>query len=76
MHISCLIERLIRNIPIETYKGYEELHQCQKDLLFKIKSAFSVIENDYSVKIPNSELAYIYDILKQKTDKSVILEEF
>ena len=76
VHISCLIERLIRNIPIETYKGYEELHQCQKDLLFKIKSAFSVIENDYSVKIPNSELAYIYDILKQKTDKSVILEEF
>ncbi|MFC4771074.1 sigma 54-interacting transcriptional regulator [Enterococcus hermanniensis] len=76
VHISCLIERLIRNIPIETYKGYDELYQCQKEYLFKIKRAFSVIEKDYSVKIPDSELAYIYDILKQTVDNSAEIEEF
>lgn len=76
VHVSCLIERLIRNIPIDTYKGYEELYQCQKEALEIIRSAFSVIERDYSVKIPNSELAYIYDILKQKTDIATKTEDF
>lgn len=76
VHISCLIERLIRNVPIETYKGYDELYQCQKKTLIKIKTAFSVIEKDYSVEIPDSELAYIYDILQQKTDISSKTEDF
>lgn len=65
VHISCLIERLIRNEPIENYSGVE---QCQEKALEGIKLAFSVIEKDYSVNIPKSEMGYIYDILFQKTD--------
>lgn len=76
VHISCLIERLIRNIPIDSYKGFKDLYQCQEKKLKQIKVAFSVIEKDYSVKIPNSELAYIYDILYEKTDKLIKDEEF
>ncbi|MGC3725356.1 hypothetical protein, partial [Enterococcus faecalis] len=29
VHVSCLIERLIRNEPIENYNGAEQLKQCQ-----------------------------------------------
>lgn len=76
VHVSCLIERLIRNMPIETYIGYEALEKCQKNLLDQIKKAFSVIETDYSVKIPNSEIAYIYDILFRKTDQTLKDDEF
>lgn len=76
VHVSCLIERLIRNIPIDTYAGYETLYQCQKLALVAIKNAFSVIENDYSVKIPDSEIAYIYDIVYQKVDNTPIDEDF
>ena len=76
VHVSCLIERLIRNIPIDTYAGYETLYQCQKPALVAIKNAFSVIENDYSVKIPDSEIAYIYDIVYQKVDNTPIDEDF
>lgn len=76
VHVSCLIERLIRNIPIDTYAGYELLYQCQKTALVAIKNAFSVIENDYSVKIPDSEIAYIYDIVYQNTDNMPIDEDF
>ncbi|MBP2098054.1 sigma-54 dependent transcriptional regulator of gfr operon [Enterococcus rivorum] len=76
VHVSCLIERLIRNIPIETYVGYEDLAKCQRKLLNNIKRAFSVIENDYSVKIPDSEIAYIYDILYRKPDRVQNDEEF
>lgn len=76
VHVSCLIERLIRNIPISTYPGYQELVKCQRKELEDIRSSFSVIENDYSVKIPDSEKAYIYDIVYKNTDKSINDDEF
>lgn len=76
VHVSCLIERLIRNVPIETYDGYSDLYQCQKELLKNIKQAFSVIERDYSVTIPDSELAYIFDIVYKNTDSAMKDEEF
>lgn len=76
VHVSCLIERLIRQMPIETYQGLEKWKQCQKEGLSAIKSAFSVIEEHYSVMIPNSEIAYIYDILSEDTEFLSIEEEF
>lgn len=76
VHVSCLIERLIRNVPIDSYKGYESLYQCQSEQLKQIKKAFSVIEKDYSVKIPDSEIAYIYDILSGKTEETTNDEDF
>lgn len=56
VHVSCLIERLIRNEPIENYNGAEQLKQCQRTVLQELKEAFSVIEKVYSVNIPESEL--------------------
>lgn len=76
VHVSCLIERLIRNVPIETYEGYADLYQCQKERLERIKQAFSVIERVYSVTIPDSELAYIFDIVYKNTDTSMNEDEF
>ncbi|MER2173826.1 MAG: sigma 54-interacting transcriptional regulator [Carnobacterium sp.] len=76
IHISCLIERLIRNETIENYSWERFTNQCQKEQLKKIKEAFSVIEKNYSVKIPDSELAYIHDIIFQKLDVSITEEEF
>lgn len=76
VHISCLIERLIRNVPIETYSQYDQLVQCHENKLCLIKKAFSVIESDYSVNVPNSEVAYVYDIIFKKTDKSMIESDF
>lgn len=68
VHVSCLIERLIRNEAIETYSGADKLKQCQKKRLQEIKKAFSVIEKVYSVNIPESELFYVYDVLFKKTE--------
>lgn len=76
VHVSCLIERLIRNVAIDSYQGYEELYQCQKEVLQQIKMAFSVIEKVYSVKIPDSEIAYIYDIVFKTTDATAEIEDF
>lgn len=75
IHISCLIERLIRNMPIETHIHQHDF-QCQKEWLEQIETAFSVIESIYSVKIPPIELFYIYDILYQQTDFVSLAQDF
>lgn len=76
VHVSCLIERLVRNTPINNYEGYDDLEKCQKEKLSKIKLAFSVIEKDYSVNIPSAEIAYVYDLLFRNTDKVTDEEDF
>lgn len=76
VHVSCLIERLIRNIPIEVYSGIGIKEECRKEQLDRIKEAFGVIEEDYSVEIPDSELKYIHDILFQKLDLAMVKEDF
>lgn len=76
VHVSCLIERLIRNVPIEDYEGYSTLYQCHEEPLKILKRAFSVIERDYSVTIPDSEIAYIFDIVYRNADTSMKEDEF
>lgn len=64
VHISCLIERLIRNAGITAHSG----HQCPEHELNMLREAFSVIESNYSVKIPGAELCYIHNILTFDTE--------
>lgn len=66
IHISCLIERLIRRVPIENYNNLENFIQCQENIINNIKKAFSGIEEIYNVKINIEEIGYIYDILSAK----------
>lgn len=67
VHVSCLVERLIRQAPIENYANLAQLEQCQKEMIKKIKEAFSVIETMYNVKINDAEIGYIYDYLAQES---------
>ncbi|EOH98414.1 sigma-54 dependent DNA-binding response regulator [Enterococcus moraviensis ATCC BAA-383] len=68
VHVSCLVERLIRNVPIEVYSGFDTLKECHKKELKHIKETFSVIEKVYSVNIPGSELSYVHDVLFENTE--------
>lgn len=64
VHVSYLIERLIRkennDLDPKFEKGFKEKYS---DELKQIKDAFTVISDNYSVKIPNSELIYIDQII-------------
>lgn len=64
VHVSYLIERLIRkeanNLDYDYEKSFSQ--KCANELS-KIKAAFSVISDNYSVKIPQSELIYIDQIV-------------
>jgi len=72
VHISCLIERLIRNASPSTYAG----QQCPESELALLRQAFSVIESSYSVKIPVVELCYIHNILTLDTEFIQADQEF
>lgn len=70
VHISCLVERLIRKAPIKQYQNLDEFVQCQKVMINNIKKAFSALEDIYNVKINMVEIGYIYDILAAPMDSS------
>lgn len=63
IHVGCLVERLIRRSPIEDYPDMTVFERERTDDIAKIRNAFSGIEDTYSVKIPLSEIGYIYDII-------------
>lgn len=74
IHVSCLIERLIRQAAIQHYAGSRP--QCQRKHLPELREAFSVIEASYSVNIPEAELLYIHDILHLETEFLQYDQEF
>ncbi|WP_158734560.1 sigma 54-interacting transcriptional regulator [Alteribacillus sp. YIM 98480] len=64
VHLSCLIERLVKKQPIETYHDMEALELKHQYFIHKINDVFKNIELTYGVTVPTSEIGYIYDIIK------------
>lgn len=64
MHLSCLIERLMMRSEIACYEGLAEFVEEHKDFIRVVKASFEHIENQYSVEIPTTEIAYIYNYMK------------
>lgn len=63
VHISSLIERLIRGNPIKIYEGDNSL--IHKNNVFSVlKRDFSVLSEKYKIKINDAEIAYIKAIIE------------
>ncbi|MDF2682964.1 MAG: system transcriptional activator [Brevibacillus sp.] len=67
VHISCLVERLVKNEPISSYEDLDSFEKCHHTFIQIVRRSFSVIEKVYSVTIPVSEIGFIYDIINMKT---------
>lgn len=63
VHLSCMVERLIRRAEIEEFPDIEKFAYTNEKNLRVIKSALSVIEQGYSVNVPLPEMGYIHNIL-------------
>ena len=61
VHISSLIERLIRNQPLTNYNV--QIDNKKTQICSKIKRSLREIENTYGIDVGTSELNYIYDII-------------
>lgn len=68
VHISCLMERLIKKIPIETYYELSTFEKEQQRFIKACKDSFRNMEKHYGVDIPLSEIAYIYDYFQKEID--------
>lgn len=67
VHISCLVERLVKNEPISSYEDLDLFEKCHYSFIQTVRRSFSVIENVYSVRIPVAEIGFIYDIINRQT---------
>ncbi|MGL4741073.1 MAG: sigma 54-interacting transcriptional regulator [Sarcina sp.] len=74
IHISCLIERLVRNLQIDRYNNCIKKIQCQRKMINFIKESFSGIEEMYNVKINDEEVWYVHDILTGNLDNNEEIE--
>ena len=63
VHLSCLVERLVTKNQIETHMDLDEFKANHQLFIKQMNESFNVIENNYGVKIPISEIAYIYDYI-------------
>jgi sigma-54 dependent transcriptional regulator, gfr operon transcriptional activator len=66
VHVSCMIERLIRQAPITEYPNQEVFESDHTKEIKMIKNAFSVLEDNYSVHMTIPEIGYIYNIIESK----------
>ncbi|OOM82262.1 Nif-specific regulatory protein [Clostridium puniceum] len=64
VHLSCLVERLVKKISIETYFELDLFEKEQERFIKACKDSFIKIERHYGVELPISEVAYIYDYFK------------
>ena len=68
LHISCLIERLIKKNPIDTYLCMERFLVEQKQFIQFVKESFSAVEEFYNIEIPVTEIGYIYDYISNNVE--------
>lgn len=63
VHLSCMVERLIRQVEITEFLELETfVFEHQREIRV-IKDVVSVLEGTYSVQIPLPEICYIHNIL-------------
>lgn len=63
VHVSCLVERLIRQVPIGSYPDLVSLTAEHQKIIAYIRQAFHRLEEVYSINIPLTEIGYLCDIL-------------
>lgn len=62
VHISCMIERLIRGHQMDTFPQDDHFLTNQEQLCSLIRTAFGPIEQLYNIILPVEECYYIYNI--------------
>lgn len=61
-HCSCMIERVIRNEALP-YKKFSVIKSTKEELFKIIKNNFILVEEVFGIHIPNTELAYIVEMI-------------
>ena len=63
VHISCLIERMVKKEEIGTHLNLTEFVENNSDFIEKVRRSFANIAKQYNIELVMSEIAYIYDYI-------------
>ncbi|MPM89992.1 hypothetical protein SDC9_137108 [bioreactor metagenome] len=64
VHLSCLIERLILKNEVQLIEDPVDFIEQHEDFINLVREIFSVVELNYSVEIPVSEIIYIFNYIE------------
>ena len=64
MHICFLIERLVTKTQIENYKNIDGFAKENQEFIRAVNESFHTLLSHYNVEIPLSEVAYLYEYIK------------
>ena len=76
VHISCLIERLVKKEEIMTYTDMDRFLEENQKFVRAVQKSFEQIERQYNIQLPVSEIAYIYDYIKYESESDIQESEF
>ena len=68
MHICFLIERLVTKTAMEKYKDLESFEAEQKEFIDIVTESFHTLLSHYNVELPISEIAYLYEYIKNDVE--------
>lgn len=71
VHISCMIERIIRNQTLETNPSNFKLTSKNQQNLKNIKDSLKSLEKIYNIKIPLTEIKYIHELIFNTENNSL-----
>lgn len=73
IHVCCLMERLVTKTPIAAHENLENFVQEKQEFIRLLTESFEELTGQYNVELPVSEMAYLYDYIRN--DSNVLAAE-
>lgn len=76
IHICFLVERLVTKTALEKYENLDEFVNSNALFIENVNKSFETMLTHYNVKLPVSEIAYLYEYIENEKEKNTTDEVF
>ena len=76
IHICFLVERLVTKTALEKYTDLSSFEKQHEDFIAAVNRSFEVMLQHYHVKLPLSEIAYLFEYIENDVRKAGGEDEF
>ena len=75
IHICFLVERLVTKTAIEIYENLDDFANNHSDFIEQVNQSFDSMLKNYHVKMPISEIAYLYEYIADDEDERKVASD-
>ena len=75
IHICFLVERLVTKTAIEIYENLDDFANNHSDFIQHVNQSFDPMLKNYHVKMPISEIAYLYEYIADDEDERKVASD-